>query len=281
MKKEEKKAVYSHKSLLTRLFCAVLSVMLIIGIFPMGALADNGAAGKTTIVNPSFEEYLEPSTEISGWTCGEGFEVKKGDAKEGKLALTYSADAEGKATSSEIALAANGEYVFSAWVKAENGGKADLKLIGDAQIAALDTSDAANGEWVSLTKSFTADKAQNAKIELTASGNVKFDDISIRKITREVVNKVKNSGFESAMSNWSLIAGNAQVVGSMSTEGESSLSVPATSGITRLDQAISIDQNKWYMLSADVYRETNNGWTYLDMSDIDGRDSVQHIGNEI
>ena len=124
MKKKEKKAVYSHKSFLTRLFCAILSVMLIMGILPISALADNGAAGKTTIVNPSFEEYLEPSTEISGWTCGEGFEVKKGDAKEGEIALAYSANAEGKAVSSEIALAANGEYVFSAWVKAENGGKA-------------------------------------------------------------------------------------------------------------------------------------------------------------
>ena len=228
-----------------RTFAFLLAVILCLGIVPIGAYAaeDN-------------EEVLE------GWTAEAGFYLDTVWVYDGQSALGHTG-ALSEATSSEVLLTADIEYLVSAYVCSKNASSSVTLSLGDKS-----ASSETHGEWENV--SFVCKGSGKAeKITVTATGDTVVDAITVCPLALGKEHVV-NGGFDNGTDGWKLNARAVYVEGEVN--GHSGVISRNTSSAASARQSVGVQADTWYLYSADLYATAteNHPKVYIDMGDAVG-----------
>ena len=130
----------------------------------------------------------------------------------------------------------------------EQSGKASLALAPSSDFAECSTQIALSENGV-------------IGLSLVANGDLEIKDLQLKKAISSG-ELVENGGFEATGGFGSGSEGNA-------ASGSKSLYIPATN-MYIASYGVSIEPNSWYLYSADLMRERDGHWLYVDMNDISG-----------
>ena len=131
--------------------------------------------GDNLVKNGTFEGYYT-SYHAENWKIENGASITD-DAYVGKKALLLSDDA-AAATSDNVAIAANTDYILTGWVKALSGATAQISALdGDVKI-----NTTKQGEWERVSTVFNSGSARSTSIKLNTTGGAAiFDGLYLDK----------------------------------------------------------------------------------------------------
>lgn len=256
MKKAKKAASFRGMSILLAMVMLISTLCMCL----TSALASSSAVQNNLIPNASFERSEEPSKKLNAWsTLGAGFSIAGNNAVEGKNVLVHNGEAEETVTSNAFSVEPNEEYILLANMKCSTSSDKASIAVKDEKGNILGEMNADDtGKWNEYSTRFnTGEEVSSIVVELSAKGEAHFDGIEVCKtFTDEEVEYVVNGSFDGS-GGWDA---NAPLIDVTDIGGSGK-----AMGAVITSQDVKIDDDTWYLYSADIYRDNLVTWKYLDM----------------
>ena len=214
-----------------RILSIVLAIMMTLGILPLSVSAE-----AAPIYGDDF-------------ALGEGFTLDNQDHD-----IILHAGAETSMALGRTVGRAGDVFTLSALVKGEGSGS----ITTDNGAALVLTPSA---DYTQLSTQFTVDADGVIKLALTVTNELCIKDITLNK-AMDATELVPNGDFEG-------MGGFGDGVEGTAASGKKALNIGPTNMYTK-QITVPIEKNTWYLYSADMMRERDGHWLYVDMCDIDG-----------
>ena len=201
---------------------------------------------------------------FDGWELDGGYSLTSTWVYEGSYALKHTGNSS-QAVSMPIKLKENTTYILSAAVR--NESEEDKVSIG---FAGNNVASSSNNKWEILSFSVLGQGAEE-NIAITATGNTYIDSVSIKPyIAGE--NLIENGNFDYEEYSWSSFNKLECYYGIIGDREELCVKTTGQQVATTQHSAVSIENNTWYLMSADFYLTEKTGapWLYVDMNDTVG-----------
>ena len=195
----------------------------------------------------------EPDTEtLDGWSLGEGYSVNSQWVYEGSYSLKHEG-AQSEAKTDAITLKDGTDYFVTVYVKAVDDAEVTVDFAGQKLVSE------GTGTWEKLLVNVQG-KGVAEVMTVTAKGEAYIDGISVRPFEKGEellsVGTFDTTGWGGFtwVNEW---------------EGKQGVITSSGSGVVRADSSVSVEQDSWYIFSADIYLTAaeNPVWAYIDMDD--------------
>ena len=239
-----------------RTLAFLLAVIMCLSIVPIGAYAT--------------EETAET---LNGWTAEDGFYLDTAYSYQGQGSLGHTG-AQSTATSPEVLLEADTEYLVSAYVRSENASSSATVSLGG-----VSASSKTYGDWEKVSFIYKGNGVAET-ITVTANGDVAVDAITVcpLELGEELVT---NGSFDNGFDGWRH-AVFTYVDGEVN--GHSGVMARTATGIAVVRQpGVKVQADTWYLYSADMYATATENFprVYIDMNDTVGETQlIAPIGGE-